>query len=183
MCSFVRHYRRSFLLRRKSFFVWAISASFGRGGKTCKKQIIQWEPVIYGSGKYLQISNEISVNVQGFHWKLFLVLHANEHFPTMLLQPKAQAAVMITHQVSGVTQVTRLTPSCTHSLPRWPVTNAHDATMERTTCQALSLTSFPVKKNSARHPLNISLSIRLHIVHSCSITVRCYHGYSCPGPA
>lgn len=33
----VRAYRRSFLLRRKSFLVCAISASLGRGGKTCRE--------------------------------------------------------------------------------------------------------------------------------------------------
>lgn len=37
MCASVRAYRRSFLLRRKSFLVCAISASLGRGGKTCRE--------------------------------------------------------------------------------------------------------------------------------------------------
>lgn len=39
VCVCVRHYRRSFLLRRKSFLVCAISASLGRGEKTCRVQI------------------------------------------------------------------------------------------------------------------------------------------------
>lgn len=39
----MRNYRRSVLLRRKSFLVCAISASLGRGGKTCWRQIIESE--------------------------------------------------------------------------------------------------------------------------------------------
>lgn len=37
VCVWGRAYRRSFLLRRKSFLVCAISASLGRGGKTCRE--------------------------------------------------------------------------------------------------------------------------------------------------